>query len=301
MAIQPVVLFDLTVPLLVFARAEYDVRVAAENVGAVDSTNGLQIQVEHGLELLGEADTVVVPGFRRGVQLSDNELAALRAAHDRGARMVSICTGAFALAAAGILDDHEVTTHWAHAAALAEQYPRVRVNADALFLDQGRLVTSAGVTAGIDLCLHLLEADLGHRASLESARAIVTPLRREGGQAQFRPSPPVPDAERLHEALAWATRHLDRRLTSADIAARATMSARTFHRRCVEVTGLSPGEWLTRQRLARARQLLEEPTTTVDQAALRSGFGSASNLRHHFRRLLGTTPTRYRSSFFGRR
>lgn len=298
LAIQPAVVFDLEIPVLVFGRPEYDVRVVTERVGLIATTNGPRVQVDYGLELLETADTVIVPGFGRGTEPTIDETRALRSARNKGARIVSICTGAFALAAAGLLDDREATTHWAHASELARRYPQVRVNADALYVDHGQLVTSAGVTAGIDMCLHLIESDLGPAASLDAARAIVAPLRREGGQAQFRPSPVIPDSDQLNAVLTWATRHLDHRLTSADLARRAHLSTRTFHRRCVELTGLSPGEWLTHQRLAAARRLLEDPTVTIDQVATRSGLGSANNLRHHFRRSLGTTPTRYRSSFF---
>lgn len=291
-------MFDLAIPVLVFGRPEYDVCVVAERVGMITTTNGPTVQVDHGLEVLETADTVIVPGFSRSAEPTADEVRALRSARNRGARMVSICTGAFALAAAGLLDDMEAATHWAHAAELARRYPRVRVNADALYVDHGQLVTSAGVTAGIDMCLRLVESDLGPAASLEAARAIVAPLRREGGQAQFRPSPIIPDSDQLNAVLTWATQHLDRRLTSADLARRAHLSTRTFHRRCVELTGLSPGEWLTHQRLAAARRLLEDPTVTIDQVATRSGLGTANNLRHQFRRSLGTTPSRYRSSFF---
>ena len=148
------------------------------------------------------------------------------------------------------------------------------------------------------MCLRLVESDLGPAASLDVARAIVAPLRREGGQAQFRPAPVVPDSDQLNAVLKWATQHLDHRLTRADLAQRVHLSTRTFHRRCVELTGLSPGEWLTRQRLAAGQRLLEDPAVTIDQVATRSGLGSANNLRHHFRQSLGTTPSRYRSSFF---
>ncbi len=300
LAIQPVVLFDLSVPILIFSRPEYEVRLATARMGKIETTNGPQMVIDSGLELLAMADTIIVPGFARATEPTDAETLALRSAHQSGARIASICTGAFALAAAGLLDGIEATTHWAHATDLARRYPQVRVNADALYLDHGDLITSAGVTAGIDMCLHLLESDLGPEASLDSARAIVAPLRREGGQAQFRPSPPVPGAAQLHAALTWATQHLDQDLTTAELASRAHVSARTLHRRCIELTGLPAGEWLVRQRLALARQLLEDPTVTIDQVAARSGLGSANNLRHHFRRLLDTTPTRYRSSFFSR-
>ncbi|AYG04624.1 GlxA family transcriptional regulator [Gryllotalpicola protaetiae] len=298
LALQPVVMFDLSIPLLIFGRDGYEVRVATENTGVIATTNGVSIQVECGLDALETADTVLVPGFGRATELSTAELSALRSARDRGTRMVSICTGAFALAAAGILDGVEATTHWAHAAELARRYPNVYVNPDALYVDHGDVITSAGVTAGIDLCLHLVESDLGAGASLDAARAIVAPLRREGGQAQYRPSPVVPDSDQLHSVLNWATGHLDHDLTSAVLSRRAHLSTRTFHRRCVELTGLPPGEWVTRQRLAYARRLLEDPTLSIDEVAIRSGIGSANNLRHHFRRALATTPSRYRNAFF---
>lgn len=297
LAIQPVVMFDLTVPLLVFARPEYDVKVATERAGAVQTTNGLRLLVDDGLELLRWADTVVVPGFSRSTEPSVAEIQALRSARATGARLVSICTGAFALAAAGLLDGWDVTTHWAHAADLADSYPRASVNADVLYLDHGSLATSAGVTAGIDLCLHLLESDLGSSASLDAARSIVAPLRREGGQAQFRPAPPVSGSTEIHRTMEWATAHLDQEFTVSELALRSHVSVRTFQRRCMELTGLPAGEWLIWQRLALARRLLEDPAVAVGEVARRSGFQSPNTLRHHFRRLLGTTPTHYRSAF----
>ncbi len=298
LALEPVVLFDLATPLQVLAH-HYDVVTCAPTPGPVATTNGPPLLVEHGLDALTQADTVVVPGFGRAAwPLPDAVLHALRAAHARGARMVSICTGAFALAAAGLLDGRRATTHWRYAAALAQAFPAIRIEPDVLYVDEGDVLTSAGVAAGIDLCLHLLRRDHGAEAANAVARQIVVAPHRGGGQAQFieRPVAPRADAS-LGATRTWALERLDQPLTVAQLARHAHCSARTFARRFRAETGTTPLRWLHAQRIEHARRLLEHGELPVETVAQRSGFGSAAVLRQHFRRATATTPSAYRRAF----
>jgi transcriptional regulator GlxA family with amidase domain len=301
LALPPVVSFDLSVPAQVFGRYEspYTFEACGPEPGLVQTTTGFSVHVERGLEALTDADTVLVPGFEPA-PLPEAILAALRAAHARGARVGSICTGAFALAQAGLLDGRRATTHWAYASRLARTYPEVRVDPDVLYVDEGDIVTSAGVAAGIDLCLHLVRRDIGAEAANAIARQIVVAPHRDGGQAQFVDAPLPPADERgLAVTRAWALDRLREPLTVAAMAAHAGCSERTFARRFRAETGTTPLQWLLRQRVLHARRLLEATDLPVEHIADAAGFGTATSLRSHFRRALATTPVAYRRTFRG--
>jgi transcriptional regulator GlxA family with amidase domain len=300
LAIPEVVLFDLSTPFQLLQR-HYRVEACTLAPGPVATTSGPPPHVERGLDALRAADTIVVPGFGPlAWPLPDELLGALRAAHERGARLASICTGAFALGAAGLLDGRRATTHWRYAAQLAHLFPRAHVDADVLYVDDGDLLTSAGVAAGIDLCLHLLRRDHGVEAANAVARLTVVAPHRGGGQAQFieRAVPPR-DGDGLEATRAWALRQLDRPLTVTDLARHAHTSERTFARRFRAETGTTPLQWLHAQRVDNARRLLEGSDLPVEAIAQRCGFGSAAILRQHFRRATATTPTAYRRTFAG--
>ncbi|MGW7277487.1 GlxA family transcriptional regulator [Streptomyces sp. NPDC054844] len=294
---------DLGIPAQVFIAvpgAPYQLTLCGRTARPVPTAAGFAVTVTAGLEAMREADTVVVPGYIPHLrELPRDVLAALVEAHGRGRRLVSICTGAFALAAAGVLDGHEATTHWRYADELAARYPKVSVDPRVLYVDEGQVLTSAGVAAGIDLCLHLVRRDLGSRTANQVARALVSAPHRDGGQAQYIQRPLAPDAHgvTLAPTRAWALTRLDEQLTVPRLAAHAHMAPRTFARRFVAETGTTPLRWLLAARLDRARELLETTGLAVDHIADRCGLGSPSNLRLHFRRSLGTTPTAYRAAF----
>lgn len=293
---------DLGIPAQVFARRPglpYRLTLCAAEPGQVTTAAGFAVTVEAGPEALRRADTVIVPGFTPHLRTYDPAvLDALRAAHARGRRVVSICTGAFALAAAGILDGLTATTHWQHAGDLAA-HPGVTVVPEVLYVDEGSVLTSAGVAAGIDLCLYLVRRDLGARTANGIARGLVAAPHRDGGQAQYvpRPLPEAPGDSSLAATRAWALGRLAEPLTVADLAAHAHVSPRTFARRFVAETGVTPLRWLLTARVDRARELLEYGDTGIDLVAEQSGLGSPSNLRLHFRRVLGTSPSAYRAAF----
>ena len=303
LALPEVVAFDLSIPAQVFGRfadpAPYSFQVCTPTPGSVPTTTGFSVEVERGLEALNEADTVVVPGYVCNDRLADEVANALRAAAGRGTRMMSVCTGAFALAEAGLLDGRRAATHWAAAAALAAEHPSVEVDPDVLYVDTGQVLTSAGLAAGIDLCLHVLRLDHGAEVAAAKARSMVVPPYREGGQAQFvsRPIPAVGPS--LSGTCAWLVAHLSDPLTIEDMAAHAGWSPRTFARRFVAETGTTPARWLAAQRLDHARRLLETTDLPVDEVAERSGLGTAGNLRLHLARSLGVTPTAYRRTYQG--
>jgi AraC family transcriptional activator FtrA len=276
----------------------YDFRVCAVERGPLRAAGGLTVRADGGLETLQDAGTVIVPGWR-GVDAAPPPalLDALRAAHRRGARLLSFCSGVFVLAATGLLDGRRATTHWRYAEALAARHPRIRVEPDVLYVDEGTLLTSAGSAAALDLSLHLIRRDHGPQAANQVARRAVVPAHRDGGQAQFIPSPLPERGESLGTLLEWMRRHLDRPLPLAELAVRARTSERTLLRRFEAATGRTPRQWLIEERLARARELLEGSRLNVEQIADRCGYGHADSLRHHFRRALGLSPMRYRERF----
>lgn len=284
----------------------YDMRLCAARPGATRTASGFVVDTRHDLGDLAGADTVIVPAIsdesvRSGRVASAELVEAVRQAGEGGARMVSLCTGGFVLAAAGLLDGRRAAAHWLHADTLAQRHPRVRVNATVLYVDDGDVLTSAGCAAGLDLCLHLLRGDLGAQVANQVARRMVVPAHRTGGQAQYVDLPvPEADDDSLGPALQWASAHLDRPLTVDDLAGRAGMSVRTFVRRFGAATGTTPLRWLLDQRLLRARALLESTDLPIDQVAERSGLGSAANLRRHFSLSVGVTPTGYRRAFHDR-
>jgi transcriptional regulator GlxA family with amidase domain len=305
LALTEVVAFDLAIPAHVFGhrdeRDHYSFAICASEAGLVPSTTGYAVQAAFGLEALNGADTVVVPGYAPHAEPPGPVLEALCSAADRGARVVSVCTGAFALAAAGLLDGRRATTHWKDADELAARYPAVDVDADVLYVDAGPVLTSAGVAAGIDLCLHLVRADLGEQAAARIARRMVVAPHRDGGQAQLLQRPVPSSGTGLSGTCAWALERLSEPVTVADLAHHAGWAPRTFVRRFRAETGTTPLRWLTAQRLLEARRLLELTDVPVEQVASRCGLGTAANLRLHLARDAATTPTAYRRTYQGSR
>jgi len=304
LALPDVVAFDLAIPAQVFGhrteRERYRFSVCAPDPGPVPSSTGFAVHADRGLEALVSADTFVVPGYWPPEHPGEPVVIALQAALARGARLVSVCTGAFALAAAGLLDDRRATTHWHDAADLAARYPRIQVDPDVLWIDEGQILTSAGVAAGIDLCLHLVRVDHGASLAVQIARRMVVAPHRGGGQAQWLQRPLPPPGEGLAATCAWALQHLEQPLTVADLASHAGWAPRTFTRRFLAETGLTPLRWITAQRLLEARRLLEATDLLLDDVANRSGLGTAANLRLHLTRDASTTPTAYRTAYRGR-
>jgi transcriptional regulator GlxA family with amidase domain len=301
--------FEMAVPCEVFGidRSELGVPwyrhlVCAVGSPPIRSSMGFTIDTPYGLDEVVKADTVVVPAWGEA-QLDDPPpalLDALRTAHRRGARILSVCSGAFVLAAAGLLDGRRATTHWMHAEALAARYPRIEVDPDVLYVDNGDVMTSAGTAAGIDLCLHVVRLDFGAEIANAVARRMVVPPHREGGQAQFVETPMMngePGTDRFAATLEYMLEHLDESLSVETMAERAAMSPRTFARRFRATTGTTPGQWLVRQRILLAQRLLETTEDPVESIAVRCGFGTAAGLRLHFRRVLATSPLVYRRTF----
>ena len=269
---------------------------------SVMSDAGFRVEVPHGLEALGTADTVVMTPTDLYEQVPGELLDALRAVSARGGRILSLCTGAFVLAAAGLLDGRPATTHWSECADLARRHPRVAVDPGVLYVDDGDVLTSAGCAASLDLCLHVVRLDYGSEIATRVARDLVVPPQRDGGQAQFieAPVPVLDEANLFAETMAWLQEHLAEAVAVDDLAARAAMSPRTFARRFLAATGTTPYQWLTRERVRLAQRLLETSDLPVEAVAARSGFCTADNLRKHFRRELRTTPHGYRSAFRAR-
>ncbi|MFC0506696.1 helix-turn-helix domain-containing protein [Micromonospora costi] len=258
-----------------------------------------QMDADDGLERLARADTVIVPSVEDiDADVPPDLLDAVRAAHEAGARMVSLCTGAFVLAAAGVLDGLRATTHWAHTEALAARYPRVTVDPDVLYVDNGTVLASAGKAAAIDLCLHLIRRDHGSTVANAVARRLVVPPHRAGGQAQFVTTPvPARDDHPLADLFPWAMQRLDRPLTVEDLARQANMSSRNLARQFRAVTGTTPLQWLSTQRIRRAQELLENTDHSIDVIAEAAGMGTATTLRRHFHRTVGVPPDAYRRTF----
>jgi transcriptional regulator GlxA family with amidase domain len=306
-----VIPFELGIPFRIFRGAKngdgepfYDVLTCTpEGPGQVRADADFEIGVAHGPEALEDADTVVVPAAHERSSAhtegrNPEPLAAALARIRPGARLVSICTGAYFLAAAGLLDGMRATTHWSHTDHFQQLFPLVKVEPDVLYIDNGDILTSAGVASGIDLCLHLVRRDHGTAVANASARATVVPPHREGGQAQYIRRPlPEPQLATTAAARAWALGRLDRPLALRELAERESMSVRTFTRRFREEVGVSPGQWLVAQRVERARGLLETGDLSVDQVAREAGFGTAASMRQHLQSALGVSPTAYRRTF----
>ncbi len=280
-------------------RQWYNFKSCRVEKGKLRTSHGLEIEPEYGISDLVTADTVLVPGWRVPVEQPGAAfIEALQAAYKNGARLVSICTGSFALAHAGLLDGHRATTHWLHADSLRRLFPLVNVTADALYVRDGRISTSAGSAAGLDLCLAIVREDFGIAVANKVARRMVAPVHREGGQSQYaEPVILTTDDDDFGPILDWMTAHLEQPFTVEEVAAKFALSLRTFQRRFGQLTGISPYRWLNQQRVMRARGLLETTDLSIEEIAFKSGLGAAANLRKHFARLLGTTPSAYRSAF----
>ena len=295
---------DLAIPCDVFGGFHlgdepnlYRVQVCAPR--RVVRAGAFHIRAPYGLDAIPDADTVVVPGIvDLSAPIPPAVIEALRSAWDRGARITSICSGAFILAATGLLDGWRATTHWRGARELARRYPAITVEPDVLFIDEGRIVTSAGASAGLDMCLHLVRRDYGQAAAARAARLAVAPLNRDGGQAQFILHEAPSAKEGLAPLLEWMNKHLDEDIDASTLARRARMSPRTFARRFREQTGTTPLQWLLTARIRRAQELLETTRRPVDEIALRSGFESSVTFRTRFRRLVGLSPRAYRHRFY---
>lgn len=281
----------------------YDLRLCALRPGSTRTESGFVLDTRHTLADLVSAETVIIPAvphacLKSSLPFPDELLKAVREASAAGARIVSLCSGAFVLAASGLLDGRRATTHWLHADTLARRYPRVQVDASVLYVDDGDVLTSAGRSGGLDLCLHLVRRDLGAHVANQMARRMVVPAHRPGGQAQYiHLSVPDTDDDGLGPVLQWAAENLDRPLTVAQLARRANMSSRTFVRHFHAATGATPLQWLLNQRLAHAQTLLESTNLPIEQISRHSGLGTAANLRRHFAINVGVTPTHYRRAF----
>jgi transcriptional regulator GlxA family with amidase domain len=277
----------------------YRLFICAENAGQITSDSGFDISVPHGLEALGAVDTVIVAPTYRPYAVSEGVFDALRRAHARGCRMLSMCGGAFVLAEAGLLDGRRAAIHWADCDELARNYPSVAVDPNVLFVDDGDILTGAGSAAGIDLCLHVVRQDYGSEVATQLARQLVVPPQRQGGQAQYIDTPlaTLDGSDRLSETLAWMQAHLDEELSVEVLADHAAMSPRTFARRFQAATGTSPHCWLQAQRVKLAQRLLEASDLSIERVATKSGFSTAGNLRKHFGRIVHTSPQAYRDAF----
>jgi transcriptional regulator GlxA family with amidase domain len=305
LCLDGLVAFDLTAPAQAFQLAAkpggtplYELSTCSPDGESVRTTSGFSVTPAADLGALRRAQTIVVPGYAAIFDPPPAEaLDALRDAARRGTRLISICTGAFGLAHAGVLDGRRATTHWAWAEEMARRFPAVDVDPDALFVDEGEVLTSAGLSAGIDLSLHVIRRDFGAEAGERVARHMVAPPHRDGGQAQFFKPELPPAAGSLEPTRRWAAEHLDEPLDVAAMSRHAGVSPRTFARRFRSETGTTPLQWLLAQRVLEARRLLEATDLPVEEVAWRVGFGNAASLRDHFRRATSTTPTAYRRSF----
>ncbi|OLB79057.1 MAG: AraC family transcriptional regulator [Actinobacteria bacterium 13_2_20CM_2_71_6] len=304
-ALENIAAFELGVVCEVFGTDRgpdfpgYDFQLCSVDGGPVTTQSGYRIEPHAGLGPVANADLVVVPAYPIDCPVPRVVIEALRTAFERGACVLSVCSGAFLLGEAGLLDGRRCTTHWMYTDELARRYPRAEVVPNALYVDDGNLLTSAGTAAGIDLCLHLVRRLHGSEVATRLARRMVVPPHREGGQAQYveAPLPKAPDAPTLEPLLTWLIEHMDRPVDIEIMARHAHMAPRTFARRFRAETGTTPHDWLTAQRVLLARRLLEETDLGIDAVATRSGFGDAAMLRHHFSRRVGATPHAYRSTF----
>lgn len=303
LAMHGFVPFDLSIPCEVFGRVRlfgekpaYRVRVCGE--ANIVRTEAFSLRASSNLKHLASADTVIIPGLDdAGRRIRPAVLAAIRTAWAKGARIASICSGAFVLAETGLLDGRRATTHWMGTAELARRFPRITVDPDVLFVDEGRIITSAGAAAGLDMCLHIVRQDHGQAVAAHAARLAVAPLDRGGGQAQFiRPEPPSSNAS-LASLLDWMRANAHQPLDVDTLAAHACVSPRTFARRFREQTGTTPLQWLLRARIQRAQELLETTSSTIDEVATATGFEAAVTFRTRFHRIVGVSPSAYRSSF----
>ncbi|TDE14956.1 helix-turn-helix domain-containing protein [Jiangella asiatica] len=278
-----------------------DFDLAGVNPGPVKTSLGFELIVEHGLERLESADLIGIPAMPRNNVFPADLLEALRAAVDRGARVLSVCSGAFVLGAAGLLDGRRCTTHWMYTDELAARFPQAKVDPGVLYIDDDPIITSAGTAAGIDASLHLWRKEFGADMAATVARRMVVPPHRDGGQAQFIEAPiRATPARTLAAVVDYMAAHLDQNLTIEDLAALANMSPRTFARRFRAETGTTPYEWLLTARLAAAQRMLERGDDVVETVAARAGFGTGAAMRHHFAKRLGTTPQAYRAAFCDR-
>lgn len=299
--------FGITVEFFALSRPELDFlpyrfAVAAADPPPLQALGGVRIDADGGLELLREANLIVVPGWRDLEDAPDAAITrALCDAVQAGARVASICSGAFLLGHAGLLDGRRATTHWRHVERLARMFPAVHVEPDALYVDEGQVMTSAGSAAGIDLLLHLVRKDYGARVANMFARRMVVPPHRDGGQSQFvaQPLAVVRTNDRIARVADWMVLNLDQEITVEALAQRAAMSVRTFSRRFRAATGATPIEWLLRLRVRHAQDLLEGTDLPIDHIAQTAGFNAPESLRRHFRRVVGTSPSKWRSSFRG--
>ncbi|MEU8658651.1 GlxA family transcriptional regulator [Actinoplanes philippinensis] len=308
LALDGVIPFDLSTPIEVFSRVRaadggipYEVRVCAATP-SVDA-GVFRVEAPWGLDVLLQADTIILPGCAdTGVAVPLEVVDHLRKAAAGGARLASVCTGAFVLAATRLLDGLRATTHWLATAELAARFPQIDVDPDVLYVDNGQFLTSAGAAAGLDLCLHLIRRDHGSAVAADAARLSVMPLEREGGQAQFiiPSAPPTPRGAGLEPLLRWMQDNTSVDLTLGDLAARSGMSIRTLNRRFREQTGTTPLQWLLRARVRRAQHLLEATDQPVEAIAAQVGFGSPTAFRDRFKRIVGTSPHGYRATFRSR-
>lgn len=302
--------FHLSVPCIVFGDEllklgvpRYRLLICGERTGAVRTLSGFNIDVEYDLKLLAEADTVIVPAWRDPHERPSDMLAqALRAAHMRGARIVGLCLGTFVLAEAGLLDGRAASTHWAWADEFEQTYPQVALNQNALYIDEGDILTSAGTAAAIDCCLHIVRSDYGAEIANRLARRLVVAPHRHGGQAQYieKPLPPTAEAGQLDATINWAIGHLNEQLSLEILASHAGMSLRSFTRHFKKKTGTTFTQWLLNHRLAAAQRLLETGVCSIDRVAEMAGFGSTVSLRQHFARAFSISPASYRRQFRNR-
>jgi AraC family transcriptional activator FtrA len=296
--------FELAIPGEIFAldivQSGYQFMLIGAEPGPLRTSSGWSIRTDGDLGCLDQADTIIVPGWRDPAALPSNALIeSLRRAAARGARIASLCTGAFVLAAAGLLDGRRATTHWRHAAQLARRYPKIEVDPDVLYVDAGGVLTSGGTAAGLDLCLHLVRLDHGASLANAVARRLLVAPHREGGQAQFAEAAVATESEtaRLGQSLAELSGSLGEPWSLARLAASASLSVRQYHRVFQAATGATPHQWLLGQRVRAGQRLLEDTSLSIEEVGIRVGFGSPSSFRSHFVRLVHTSPSAYRQTF----